>query len=216
MSFVLLAGLAIAVSPLVSVAREEPGPPQQVYLRAFKHERVLEVWTSAKAGQAYVLAKSYVFTAASGTLGPKRREGDKQVPEGFYVVDRFNPHSKYHLSLGLNYPNESDRKRSDPAKPGGDIFIHGKAVSIGCIAIGDAAIEEVYALCKSAVKASGRKVRVDIFPFKMTNRNMDRWKGEFPQHESSWKELAPGYAGFERSKMPVKFTVDRTGSYKVG
>lgn len=209
MNVALLTAMVLSSSETIKVAPAV----QHVYLRAFKQERVLEVWTLAEAGKPYVLSKTYAFTAASGTLGPKRKEGDKQVPEGFYIANRFNPHSKYHLSIGINYPNESDRKRSDQTKPGGDIFIHGKAVSIGCIAIGDKAIEEVYALCESSVKASGRKVRVDIFPFRMTSRNLSKWIAEFPQHEGLWRELVPAFAGFDSMKVPVKFTIDRNGRY---
>src|SRR5690606_32704350 len=105
------------------------------------------------------------------------------VPEGIYHVDRFNPNSKFHLSLGLNYPNASDKVRSDKTAPGSDIFIHGSNVSIGCLAMGNDPIEEIYAIATKA-KTSGNKIRVDIFPFRLTEENLanqpEKYKAQLP------------------------------------
>ncbi len=122
-------------------------PPQKILLLALKKERVLEVWSIGKNEHRFL--KSYPILAASGKSGPKYRRGDRQVPEGFYRISFLNANSSYHLSMKINYPNKRDRKRSLASNVhnlGGDIFIHGSDVSIGCIAIGDLAIEELFYL----------------------------------------------------------------------
>ncbi len=139
-------------------------PPSSVYLRSFKYERQLEVWVKSDLKSPYKLFKTYKVCMQSGTTGPKRMEGDYQVPEGFYYVNDFNPNSMYHLSLGLNYPNASDRILSDSLRPGSAIYIHGNCVSVGCIAIGDFPIEEVFTIA-SAAKINGQEfVPVHVFP----------------------------------------------------
>lgn len=122
-------------------------PPREVVLAAFKAERVLELW--ARDDGEFRLIREYPVLAASGTAGPKLRQGDKQVPEGIYRIEGLNPNSHYHLSMKLNYPNEFDGYHAEQDgrdNPGSDIFIHGKDVSVGCLAIGDAAIEELFVL----------------------------------------------------------------------
>ena len=84
-------------------------PPQNIYLRIFKDEQILEVWTKRDVDKTYKKVCDYEFCATSGKLGPKRQEGDLQIPEGFYYIDRFNPNSNFFLSLGINYPNKSDK-----------------------------------------------------------------------------------------------------------
>jgi murein L,D-transpeptidase YafK len=118
-------------------------PPKTLFIRAFKQERELEIWAGARKLR---LIKTYPILAASGVLGPKLQRGDRQVPEGWYHINRFNPRSRFHLSLGINYPNDADRIRSAGRDPGDDIFIHGSNKSIGCLAMGDLAIEEIYGL----------------------------------------------------------------------
>ena len=125
-------------------------PPQSLYIRSFKYDRQLEVWVKNDNGDQYKLFKTYKVCMQSGTMGPKRVEGDYQVPEGFYYINEFNPNSKYHLSLGLNYPNASDKILSDTDRPGGSIYIHGNCVSVGCIALNDASIEELFMLTARA------------------------------------------------------------------
>lgn len=124
-----------------------PYPPARLRLVGFKEEKALEVW--APVGGGWTRLKSYPVLAASGGPGPKLREGDGQVPEGIYRLTAFNPNSSYHLSIRVDYPNADDRRAAaleGRTRLGGDIFIHGKAVSIGCLAIGDSAIEELYLL----------------------------------------------------------------------
>ncbi|MBF0197411.1 MAG: hypothetical protein HQL32_06855 [Planctomycetes bacterium] len=137
-------------------------PPEEMTLLAFKQERVLELW--AKHKTQWVKIKDYPFTEFSGKLGPKLMQGDRQIPEGMYQVSYLNPNSSYHLSMKLNYPNEFDRKMAETDgrnRLGGDIFIHGKSVTIGCIPLGDQAIEELFCL----VNLTGMdKVSVIISP----------------------------------------------------
>ena len=116
-----------------------------MYVRVFKQERGLELWVRPVSGDRFALLRTYPICALAGVLGPKRIQGDRQVPEGFYTIDLFNPESSYHLSLRINYPNQRDRAAS-PRKHGlgGDIFIHGGCKSDGCIAINDQAIQELY------------------------------------------------------------------------
>ena len=142
-------------------------PPQAVYIRSFKHDRKLELWVIAKPGDSiFSLYKTYNICMQSGSIGPKREEGDNQVPEGFYYINEFKPKSNYHMSLGLNYPNASDKFLCNGKKPGGNIYIHGSCVSVGCIAIQDAPVEEVFFIASQA-KASGQEfIPVHVFPVK--------------------------------------------------
>ena len=135
-------------------------------MRSFKYDRQLEVWVKGKADEPFTLFKTYAVCMQSGKTGPKRSEGDFQVPEGFYYINEFNPNSKYHLSLGLNYPNASDKILSDSVRPGSAIYIHGSCVSTGCIAISDIPIEELYIIA-SNVKSNGQDfIPVHVFPVK--------------------------------------------------
>jgi len=124
-----------------------PYPPQRLALLGFKAEKRLEMWAQQDA--IWTQIRSYPILAASGVAGPKLREGDWQVPEGIYQLNFLNPNSNYHLSMQINYPNDYDRRKAAEEQRtdlGGEIFIHGKAVSIGCLAIGDEAIEELFVL----------------------------------------------------------------------
>ena len=122
-------------------------PPKRVVLVALKDQRVFEVYAGDGARVSFI--RRYPILAASGGLGPKLREGDNQVPEGIYEIESLNPNSAYHVSLRLNYPNAFDRAQAAKdgrTKLGGDIMIHGKSVSVGCIALGDEAAEDVFTL----------------------------------------------------------------------
>jgi murein L,D-transpeptidase YafK len=134
-------------------------PPPELVLVGLKAERMLEVW--ARAGERWTLYRSYPVLAASGGPGPKLREGDLQVPEGVYRLTHLNPASSYHLSIRVDYPNAFDRERGaqDGRRAlGGDIYIHGKAVSTGCLAIGDEKIEELFTLVADTGLAHARIV----------------------------------------------------------
>ncbi|WP_250684459.1 L,D-transpeptidase family protein [Photobacterium galatheae] len=138
-------------------------PPEKIALLGLKEEKALELWAIDHQGKHHFVF-SYPVTAASGKAGPKLKEGDKQVPEGIYKIIGLNPNSRFHLSMKLNYPNAFDRKHANlegRTRPGNNIFIHGKAASIGCLAIGDSAIEELFTLVG---KIGHRNVEVVIAP----------------------------------------------------
>lgn len=145
-------------------AADAAWPPQDVFLRAFKAEGAIELWAAPRTRERLVRVKTFPICAASGVLGPKARSGDGQVPEGFYTIDRFNPWSSYHLSLGLDYPNAVDRARAGADPPGGDIFIHGSCVTIGCLPILDEPVEWLYVAAVMARDAGQRSVPVHVFP----------------------------------------------------
>jgi hypothetical protein len=139
-----------------------PYTPKEIALLVFKRERRLVLWARSDGDWRFV--RDYPVRAASGHAGPKLREGDYQVPEGVYRIEHLNPNSTYHLSMKVSYPNDFDRRmaKSDGrTRLGGDIFIHGKALSIGCVAIGDPAIEEIFTL---AAQTGTSRVRVIIAP----------------------------------------------------
>lgn len=186
-------------------------PPRELFLRGFKAERQLEAWARSDDGQ-FKLVATWPVLAASGEPGPKRRQGDEQVPEGCYRVAVFNPKSKFHLSLGLDYPNASDRVRSDKKKPGDHIYIHGSSVSIGCLAIGDEAIEELYVL---ALDTSEKQAPMHIFPARMTGSEWEKLRAEHPKHAPLWAELAPIHDAFERTRKVPAVSVEKDGRYRL-
>ncbi len=168
-----------------------------VYIRIFKEEAELEVWL--QHGARYELFKTYPVCALSGTLGPKEREGDAQSPEGFYSVTRpkLNPASHYHLAFDIGYPNAYDRSLG---RTGSFIMVHGNCVSIGCFAMTDEGIEEIYSLADAALAKGQASFAVHVFPFRMTEDNTRR-------HASStwapfWSDLRIGYDAFEAKHVP--------------
>jgi len=183
-------------------------PPDELYLRAFKEEKELEVWAGPR-GKALTLVSKYPICAASGEPGPKREEGDLQVPEGFYEIKSFNKTSSFHLSMEVSYPNASDRVLGKKGKLGGLIYLHGNCASIGCIAITDGPIEQVYLM---AADAKVRRLPIHIFP----RRLADLAGLEKSPHLEFWKQLQPGYLDFEKTRRPPMVKVDaKTGAYAV-
>ena len=207
-----------AVKPQVESKLKKAGVSESnfyLFLRAFKQEKQLEVWVSSMANGPFTLLETYDVCAASGSLGPKIKQGDQQVPEGVYFIDRFNPQSSFHLSLGLNYPNSIDRKRSGSQNPGGDIFIHGACVSIGCLAITDTYINELYILAVLANSGKSQSIPVHIFPFRMNEQAMqlvDRIQAS-NQWKLFWENLAIVYQHFEATKNPGIWKGDGKGKY---
>ena len=187
-----------------------------VFLRVHKHEREVELWLG-HPDTPLRLAKTYRFTAFSGVLGPKRARGDLQIPEGVYHIDRFNPTSSYHLSLGINYPNRSDRIRATGASPGADIFIHGNRVTIGCIPLGDSVIEELYVVCVDAKSAGQLRIPVHMFPCKMLSPRgmilMGKYRRVKPDLYSFWEELKTIYINFQNRHRVPAVQIDRAGRY---
>ncbi|HYR27130.1 MAG TPA: L,D-transpeptidase family protein [Thermoanaerobaculia bacterium] len=157
-------------------------PPKEIAILGFKEEKRVAIW--ARDGARWRFIRDYPVLAASGHAGPKLREGDRQVPEGVYRIAHLNPNSSYHLSMKVSYPNAFDQrmaKRDGRTRLGDDIFIHGKAVSIGCLALGDRAIEELFTLVAETGHA---RVQVVIAPNDLRVRgpivheDTPRWAGE--------------------------------------
>ncbi len=161
------------------------------------------------------LLKTFRVVAQSGEPGPKRREGDRQVPEGVYEIKVFNPQSSYHLSLGLNYPNAADRHHADPEHPGGDIYIHGSNMSVGCLALGDDAIDELYVIADDARKNGTTEFPVHIFPARMEGEIWETFRAEHPQWQEFWEELQPIYDEFAHQNRTPSVTVTTEGHYAV-
>ena len=173
-------------------------PPREVILIALKQEMKLELW--AKGSGEFRFIRDYHIQAASGVAGPKLRQGDRQVPEGIYRIAELNPNSHYHLSMKINYPNEFDRFHAGQegrTKLGSGIFIHGKSASIGCLAMGDEAIEELYVL---TAQVGSENVKVVIaphdprtYPLKADSEEDPEWTPELYSIISrKIKALSPG------------------------
>ena len=180
-------------------------PPREIIFIALKREKKLELW--ARNSGEFRFIRDYDIKAASGVAGPKLRQGDRQVPEGIYRIAGLNPNSHYHLSMKINYPNEFDlfhAAQEGRANPGSDIFIHGRAASIGCLAMGDEAIEELFVLT-AHVGAENVKVVIAphdprAFPLDVNSEKLPKWTSELYSIISS-----------EISAMPPKVRSAKTG-----
>lgn len=186
----------------------------EVFLRAFKEEKQLEVW-AREYGTQNPFQKIWTtpICAASGKPGPKRREGDHQVPEGMYHIAVFNPKSKFYLSLGLNYPNASDSLCSDPEHPGSDIYIHGKCVSIGCLALGDDAIEQLYALTRHCKITGQELIPVMMLPCNLNGPVWNHIRSAYPEWTKFWEGLEQLNQAFEDHAQVPKWGIDEEGYY---
>ncbi|MDD3815255.1 MAG: murein L,D-transpeptidase [Desulfocapsaceae bacterium] len=176
---------------------------QPIFIRIFKEENELEIWV--KKDLTYELFKTYTICKYSGELGPKLKEGDGQSPEGFYTVSvtALNPWSDFHLSFNLGYPNEFDRLHK---RTGGALMVHGKCASVGCFAMNDFRIEEIYTIVDASLSAGQEKLPVHIFPFRMT------WD-KMAQNVNSpwipfWENLKQGYDFFLGHRAPPEVTVE--------
>lgn len=185
---------------------------QAAFIRIFKEERELEVWL--KTEQSFELFRIYDICNFSGDLGPKLKEGDRQSPEGFYNVDlaAMNPNSSYHLSYNLGFPNAYDQANQ---RTGSFLMVHGDCVSIGCYAMTDAGIEEIYLIVEAALSEGQDAVPVHAFPFKMTQERLILEKAstwfEF------WRNLKTGYDLFEIERVPPVVSVsDQSYAFKSG
>ncbi|MCD6011495.1 MAG: hypothetical protein K0Q79_1357 [Flavipsychrobacter sp.] len=188
-------------------------PPKDIYIRAFKSQNVMELWARNNENNEYKLIKTYSICAISGKLGPKRSQGDRQVPEGYYFIEEFNPKSEYYLSMLLNYPNYTDRMNGTPAHLGGDIYVHGGCVTIGCLPMSDEGIKELYTVCLSAKMNGQEFIPVHIFPTRLNRSGMNYLKNEFPgdyTRQQFWADLKAGYEYFEKyhKLLPVMYSPD--------
>lgn len=179
----------------------ELGAP--MFVRIFKRSSELEIWLQTEDGR-FALFKTYIICRYSGNLGPKLKLGDKQAPEGFYSVrfDQMNPWSNNHLSFNLGYPNAYDRAHQ---RSGSALMVHGGCSSIGCFAVTDYYMDEIYTLADAALAAGQAEIPVHIFPFRLTKSNLAPYRTS-PWHEF-WLNLKQGYDLFEMYRLPPKVEV---------
>lgn len=185
-------------------------------LVAYKDNDVLDVYAKTKQATNYKKILTYQICSRSGQLGPKRKEGDGQVPEGFYHIDRFNPKSNFYLSLGINYPNLSDKRKSKASSLGGDIFIHGSCVTVGCLPMTDDYIKEIYLLAAHARNNGQTKIPVYVFPFKMTDESLSSYKSRYKANKeliSFWDNLKTGHDKFLKDLKELNIKVTDNGDY---
>ncbi|WP_225321259.1 L,D-transpeptidase family protein [Rhizosphaericola mali] len=194
-------------------------PIKEVYFRSFKYDGQLEVWVRDSDTMPFKLYKTYKVCAMAGSMGPKRVEGDFQVPEGFYYISEFNPRSEYHLSLKLNYPNESDRVLSDQVSPGGRIYIHGSCVTVGCIPLRDEQIEEVYLIAASARRYGQNYIPVHIFPVRFNNKKSLQYLYKSSKEDLELQRFEVGikeaYDYFNENKKIPLIGINQKGDYMV-
>jgi len=195
--------------PLLEEAGLKVGNP--IFIRLFKQNAELEIWMLADGESTYRKFRTWPICTFSGELGPKTKEGDGQAPEGFYEVgkDQLNPFSSYHLSFNLGYPNAYERAQG---WTGSYLMVHGDCVSIGCYAMTDDGIEEIYALVAAALANGQARVPVHAFPFRFDGplvAAMDR-----SRHRAFWSDLKAGFDAFEKSKLPPPVRVI-DGRYRV-
>jgi len=204
--------------PRIARALETAGVPgpRTVLLRVFKEEGVLEVWVAEGRERPFVHLGDHPVCASSGGPGPKVRHGDGQVPEGVYRVTALNPWSQFHLSMRLDYPNAADRARNpgvEARELGGEIFIHGGCATIGCIPLGDEAIEEVYLLAQQT-RAAGGEVSVLILP---ARPGAARWTAIVgrgtPGEVSLWRSLEVLSTRLDRTHRWPRIQAQPDGSY---
>ena len=219
-----------------------------IVIVVYKDTGTLEIHAKPKAAteKKYKLLESYPICTFSGELGPKRQEGDEQAPEGFYFVESLNPASSYHLALKVSYPNRADRQHTPKGKrPGGMIMIHGDCVSIGCLAMTDELIEEIYLMTVYAMNNGQKQIPVYMFPFRMTAENMTYYlnggawpkskertlwtnikqqcrdwlsgdANKYAEQKEFWENLKKGYDRWTETGEELQIGIDKEGKYTVG
>ncbi len=202
-------------SAIVGKLKENKIRPDQftMTILAFKAENRLEIY-AGNPGEKQQKIKEFEICASSGKSGPKRFEGDWQVPEGFYHVDRFNPVSSYHLALGINYPNASDRILGNKKKPGGLIMIHGACITIGCLPMTNEGIEEIYLYAIKARSNGQTRIPVYIFPAEPGTDHYKLLKKQHPKLSSFWENLEEGFHQYQSQRKSLEFTVSKDGLYQ--
>ncbi len=173
-----------------------------VFIRIIKKNNSLELYL--KKGTNYQLFKSYPICYFSGNISPKTKQGDNQAPEGFYEVrpSQLNPNSNYHLAFNLGYPNAYDKAHK---YTGNYLMVHGNCVSIGCYAMTDEKIEEIYALIQAAFENGQKVIQVHCFPFEMTTENLKKYADH--KYAAFWQNLSEGYDIFEKNRTLPKVNV---------
>ncbi len=203
-------------------------PARSLLIRIFKREGELEMWGANSVSGKMTLVKTFPICANSGDLGPKRRRGDLQVPEGVYQATAFNPNSSYHLSILVNYPNKADRILGRPRSPdgtpgpvvnlGGDICIHGDCVTIGCIPIQDEPMQELYLAAIDSRIRWNRDPVIHMFPARLSQDTLVELLAQHPGNrelEAFWRNLKEVYDGFEESFVLPDVRINEEGRYVV-
>ena len=195
-------------------------PPADLYLRAFKREGELELWASSERGDEMKPILTWKLCALSGVIGPKRQEGDEQVPEGFYKLTGYNPYSRYHLSMRVSYPNRADRILGHPSQPGSDIMIHGDCLSIGCLSMTDARVEELWAITEAWKRHKQNRRRRRFISLTISpTRQLNDLLALAAHHDVSdedrllWEVLRDADAQFTSTRRPPQVSVDQEGTY---
>lgn len=200
-------------------AKKLAWPAKYIYIRSFKYDSQLEVWVKNDIKDQFQLFKTYKVCALAGTLGPKRMEGDYQVPEGFYYINVFNPKSNYYLSLGINYPNVSDKILSDSLRPGSEIFIHGSCVTVGCIPIRDEQIDELYILAAYAKDQGQDFIPVHIFPVRFNVDRSVKFLDNLTKDDPALKKFADkmedAFDYFDKYKQLPVVMIGEKGQYMI-
>ncbi len=191
---------------------------EEIFFRVFKQEARLEVWVKPKGQSKFLKFKDYPVCALSGNLGPKRKQYDKQIPEGFYVIDKFNPLSGYHLSMRVSYPNQSDIILGVRGSLGGDIYIHGACKTVGCLPMTNEEIQNLYLLCMYARDRGQENIPVHIFPYDFSKGRPDYVLNQLTEQNKSttlalWDNLETGFQFFEEQKQLPFVFVKEDGRY---
>jgi murein L,D-transpeptidase YafK len=191
----------------------------RIYLRAFKTEKIIELWAKNIQDSIFILVKEFPICDLSGFEGPKRRYRDLQVPEGFYHISKLNPYSKYYLSMEINYPNASDSIRGVHGHLGNQIYIHGSCISSGCLAMTDDRIRELFVYCIEAYNSGQDEIALNIYPARLTDDNYSGLISSYKKDKdklSLWADLKRSYDLFNQFRVQpkVKFLPDGTHEVK--
>lgn len=196
------AKLPLQSQPVVSEKLKKNFIGAPVYIQIFKEEKTLELYV--KTDDEFRLLGSYRICNFSGGLGPKRRQGDYKSPEGFYIISsgQLKPDSQFYRAINIGFPNAYDRQQGYDGK---DLMIHGDCVSVGCYAMTDNSIDEIYNYVSAALQNGQTEINLSIYPFRMTKSNMQRHRHSY--YASFWKQLQPGYAWFTEHRQPPKIHI---------
>ena len=193
----------LSPSIMAKIKRLDMTTTSPILVRIFKEENELEVWKKTRTGK-FALLETYEICAWSGGLGPKKFEGDRQSPEGFYTIRpaQMNPNSSYHLAFNLGYPNSYD---ASLGRTGSFLMVHGDCSSRGCYAMEDEQIEEIYALGREAFRGGQRAFQVQAYPFRMTPENLAKHHDD--ENMPFWSMLKEGYDHFEVTNQEPQVAV---------
>src|SRR5271157_888625 len=190
-------GQPISSATLAQMTKIDTTPSSPVLVRAYKKEAELELWKMNSEGR-YALLKTYPICRWSGQLGPKKVEGDMQVPEGFYTIEpgQMNPNSHYYLAFNVGYPNAYDRAYG---RTGGNVMVHGVCSSAGCFSMTDEQVADIYAIARDSFRGGQREIQLQSYPFRMTAENLAKFR--LDPNIDFWRDLKNGSDHFEVTKQ---------------